>query len=126
MFSAATPRNALASVSPISSIKGFDGIDTDYTFGVYSIHVEPSATNAVYMFCKIQSGQYVPLYIGKAENLISRLTSHERAAEAIRLGATHLLVHVPGFGARVHYLEAERRLIAHYNPVLNVQYRTSF
>ncbi len=126
MFAAATPRNALGSVSPIPSIRGFNGIDTDYTFGIYSIHVAPSATNAVYMFCKKKGGQYVPLYIGKAENLKLRLTSHERAAEAIRLGATHLLVHTPGFGARVHYLEAERRLIAHYNPVLNVQYRASF
>lgn len=126
MFAAATPRNALGTVSPISSIKGFDGIDTDYTFGVYSIHFAPNATNAVYMFCKIQNGQYVPLYIGKAENLKNRLMGHERMAEAVRLRATHLLVHTPGFGARVHYLEAERRLISHYNPVLNVQYRTSF
>lgn len=125
MFAAAT-RNALGSVSPISSIKGFDGIDTDYTFGVYSIHVVPSATNAVYMFCKIESGQYVPLYVGKAESLNNRLMGHERMEEAIRLRATHLLVHKPGFGARINYLEAERRLIAHYNPVLNVQHRTSF
>lgn len=126
MFAAATPRNALGNVSPIASIKGFDGIDTEYTFGVYSIHSSPSATNAVYMFCKIQGGQYVSLYIGKAENLNNRLTRHERLAEAVRLGATHLLVHAPGYGAKVHYLEAERRLIAHYNPVLNVHHRTLY
>lgn len=126
MFAAATPRNALGSVSPITFIKGFDGIDTDYTFGVYSIHSSPSATNAIYMFCNIQGGQYVPLYIGRAEDLNNRLTGHERLAEAIRLGATHLLVHTPAYAARVHYLEAERRLIAHYNPVLNVQHRTRY
>ena len=123
MFAAATPRNALGSVSPIPSIKGFDGVDTEYSFGIYSIHATPCAKNAVYLFCKVQGGQYVPLYIGKAADLSKRLVQHERLDEAIRLGATHLLVHAPGLGARVHYLEAERRLIGHYAPILNVQHR---
>ena len=85
-----------------------------------------TATRPVYLFCKEQHGQYVPLYIGKAEDLRSRLVGHERLAEALRLGATHLLIHKPGYGDKVHYLEAERRLIAHYNPTLNVQHRTLF
>lgn len=123
MYAAATPANALGSVSPIASIKGFDGVDTDYSFGIYLIHATPSATNSVYLFCKVQGRQYVPLYIGKAVDLRKRLVGHERLSEAIRLGATHLLVHSPGFGARVHYLEAERRLIGHYSPTLNVQHK---
>lgn len=126
MVAAPTPLGSLAGYAPIASINGFDGVDTNYSFGVYSIHSTPSATNAVYLFCKIQNGQYVPLYIGKAENLHSRLVGHERMAEGIRLGATHLLVHTPGYGARVHYMEAERRLIAHYDPVLNVQHRIRY
>ena len=123
MFAVATPCNALVSFSPIASASGFDGVDTNYSFGVYSVHATPNATNAVYLFCKFHAGQYMPVYTGKAENLHSRLVEHERMDESIRLGATHLLVHTPGYGARVHYLEAERRLIAYYNPVLNVQHR---
>jgi len=126
MFTAATPRNVLGSLAPISSANGSDGIDTSYRFDVYPIHAAPHGTNAVYLFSKAQGGQFVPLYIGKAENLRSRLIGHERMAEALRLGATHLLTHKPGYGDKVHYLEAERRLIAHYNPVLNVQHRTLF
>ena len=86
-------------------------------------HAIPRATNSVYLFCKVQGGQYVPLYIGKATELSKRLVGHERLDEAIRLGATHLLAHAPGLGARVHYLEAERRLIGHYAPILNVQHK---
>lgn len=114
------------SYTPIGSVEGSDGIDTRYSFGIYSINALPSASNAVYMFCYVQSGSYVPVYIGKAESLYDRLFGHERKQEAIRIGATHLLVHSPGYGARVHYLEAERRLIAQYNPVLNTQHRTRF
>lgn len=124
MFTAPQTYGALAGYKPIASITGFDGVDTDYSFSVYSIHSMPTAANAVYMFCKLQNNIYVPLYIGKADNLYSRLVGHERIDEAVRLGATHLLVHSPGFGARVSYLEAERRLIAQYNPILNVQHRT--
>ena len=123
MFADATPRNALTGFSPIASVIGFDSTGTNYSFDVYSIHATPRATNAVYLFCKFHAGQYTPVYIGKAENLHSRLVGHDRMDESIRLGATHLLVHTPGYGARVHYLEAERRLIAYYNPVLNVQHR---
>ena len=125
MFAAAKSNNALPSVSPVASIKGFDGVDTDYSFGIYSIHATPRATNSIYLFCKIQGGKYVPLYIGKAVDLRKRLVGHERLSEAIRLGATRLLVHSPGFGARVQYLEAERRLIGYYGPILNVQHKSA-
>ena len=123
MFADATPRNALTGFSPIASVSGFDSTGTNYSFDVYSIHATPEATNAVYLFCKYQARQYTPVYIGKAENLHSRLVGHERMDEAVSLGATHLLVHTPGLGSRVRYGEAERRLIAHYNPVLNLRHR---
>lgn len=110
---------------PIAMVDGFDGIDTDYTFGVYDINALPSGANAVYMFCKVQNNNYMPLYIGRAEDLSGRLSDHERKLEAIQLGARYLLVHTPLLlGARVHYIEAERRLIRKYNPILNTQHRT--
>jgi excinuclease UvrABC nuclease subunit len=110
----------------ITSVKGGDGLGIEYSFGVYDIRALPSATNAVYLFCKIENGNYVPLYIGKAENLSNRLSGHERKDEAIRLGAKYLFVHAPGFAAMVGYLEVERRLIARYDPVLNTHHRNAF
>lgn len=104
-------------------VTGSDGVDTDYSFTIYTITAVPAARNAVYMFCQQQSSRYVPLYIGKADDLASRLHAHERIEDAKMLGATHLLVHVPGLTARVHYLEAERRLIYHYQPALNTNFR---
>lgn len=109
---------------PVPAVRGFDGVDTSYRFEILGIHEQPARTNAVYMFCKLENGNYVPLYIGRARNLAERLSGHERKTEAVRLGAQYLLVHTPPvFAARVNYIEAERRLIAHYNPVLNIQYR---
>jgi hypothetical protein len=107
------------------SLSGFDGVDTSYSFNIYDVEAAPAGVNAVYMFCRIEGRTYVPVYIGRAEILSDRLCSHERRAEAIRLGAVALLVHTPpAIGARVDYITAERRLIAHYNPALNTQHRT--
>ena len=109
----------------LGSLSGFDGVDTDYSFGIYAIDATPAGVNAVYMFCRLEGRIYVPIYIGRAEILSERLRGHERRAEAIRLGAGALLVHTPpAIGARVDYITAERRLIAHYNPALNTQHRT--
>ncbi|MBO6756372.1 MAG: hypothetical protein JJ902_08605 [Roseibium sp.] len=108
----------------LGSLSGFDGVDTNYSFGIYEIWAIPSAFNAVYMFCKLEGSVHVPLYIGRAENLANRLSGHERLEEAIFQGATHLLVHAPGHAARVGFIEAERRLIIRYNPPLNTQHRS--
>ncbi len=102
------------------AVRGFDGVDTSYQFEIFGIHAQPAKTNAVYMFCKLENGNYVPVYIGRAQNLSERLANHERKTEAINLGAQYLLVHTPPvYAARVNYIEAERRLITQYNPVLN-------
>ncbi|MBG6145914.1 putative GIY-YIG superfamily endonuclease [Labrenzia sp. EL_142] len=109
---------------PPATIGGFDGVDTSYQFEIFGIDAQPARTNAVYMFCKLEYGTYVPLYIGRAQDLSDRLANHERKTEAINLGAQYLLVHTPpAFAARVGCIEAERRLIAQYNPVLNTQHR---
>lgn len=121
-----TPAGLAGALQPRTpaTVKGFDGVDTNYGFEVHGINAQPARNNAVYMFCKLENGKYVPLYIGRAQNLSERLSGHERKADALRLGALYLLVHTPpAFAARVNYIEAERRLIAHYNPVLNTQHR---
>lgn len=106
------------------SIYIFDGTDTNYRFEIYGISEIPAGTNAVYMFCKLQNSTFEPVYIGKAEDLATRLHRHERISEAVLLGASHLLVHEPGYEPRINSIEAERRLIAHFNPFLNLHHRT--
>ena len=115
---------ASGGLAPIPFVYAYDESGTSYRFYIYSIHTTPIATNAVYMFCYLRDGTYVPVYIGKAEDLRSRLVRHERMAEALSLKAKHLLVHTPGIPDRINYLNAERRLIAYYDPDLNVQHRT--
>ena len=101
----------------------FDGVDTDYLFYIYEINQCPSEFNAVYMFCKTQVypryQSYIPLYIGKTNDVAKRLNGHERLMDAINQGATHLLVHVPGYKDLIKYTDAEQRLINYYDPPMN-------
>ncbi|MBR0683261.1 GIY-YIG nuclease family protein [Roseomonas eburnea] len=126
-----SPRNSpLASVFaglppppvPLDQVWGDDGVDYRYRFAVYDIHAYPSAANAVYIFAARQGLTYIPIYVGRAESLSRRLSSHERRDEAIRRGARYLLVHVPAVTDLIGYAEAERRLIRHYAPTLNEQH----
>ena len=106
----------------IGAISGFDGVDTKYTFSIYSIYAKPAGINCVYMFCTLQNGTYTPLYVGRASILSTRLSGHERLREAVQSGASHLLVHSPSGSDRIGYIEAEKRLIAHYSPKMNTHF----
>lgn len=111
---------------PVSTLIGtfdeFDGVDTDYRFSVYDIRDRPAGFAAIYVFARWTGAGYSPLYIGKADDLLARLCGHDRLDEALRLGASHLLVHIPGRFDRVTYTEAERRLIRRFAPPLNTQH----
>jgi predicted GIY-YIG superfamily endonuclease len=101
---------------------GDDGVDSQYRFDIYDISASPVGTNAIYVFARLEGSTYLALYIGRAEVLERRLSNHERRDEAIRQGARALLVHIPGSAPRVAYVEAERRLIRRYGPILNEQH----
>lgn len=101
---------------------GVDSLGHEYRFTIYDIRACPPATRAVYVFARLEGRSFAPVYIGRAEALGGRLPGHERRDEAIRRGAHHLLVHVPGALDPVGYVEAERRLIRHYAPPLNEQH----
>jgi len=127
MLSNRPPANSLLGLfglapTPLATVTGSDGIDTRYRFDVYGIYDRPSGVNAVYVFARQSAQAYVPLYIGRAEILSERLTGHERLSEAIMLGASHLLVHIPGPRDRIGFEDAERRLISRFGPPLNVQH----
>lgn len=62
-----------------------------------------------------------PLYVGETGSFRSRMPCHERWAEAVGLGATHVLaMTVPA----VTRAMVERELISEYQPPLNVQHRS--
>ncbi|MPZ35591.1 MAG: hypothetical protein GEV13_32290 [Rhodospirillales bacterium] len=63
----------------------------------------------VYMFVRWANQVWEPLYIGIADDLPDRLTGHERWAEAVKLGATHLVAQ--GLAAPAARQKAEQDLI---------------
>ena len=80
------------------------------------------AAGGNYMFVKqLPNGNWVPVYIGECENFKTRLPNHERWAEAVRLGATHLMTHTTPTGEQARLVE-ERDLIEYWNPPLNTQH----
>ncbi len=99
-----------------------DGAGIRYTFSSFGIHDKISGRDAVYAFATQDAFGSTIHYIGKADDLGTRLSGHERLNDAIRAGANRVLVHIPGPGFIVGHLEAEKRLISRYNPALNTQH----
>jgi excinuclease UvrABC nuclease subunit len=72
----------------------------------------------IYIFAGINHlKRWVPLYIGKAESFRNRLPSHERWAEAKKLGATH--VHAMALSRDADRSSIEEQLIKLFKPKLN-------
>jgi hypothetical protein len=114
--------NSMPPVLPQGEVWGYDGLGYRFGFTNYDILACPAGLDAVYVFARREARIYVPLYVGRAEFLSRRLPGHERRDEAISLGASHLLVHIPGASVPIGYAEVERRLIRYYAPVLNEQH----
>jgi hypothetical protein len=76
-----------------------------------------------YMFVRrLQNGNWVPVYIGQADSLKSRLPTHDRWSDAKRAGATHVMSHTTPGGEKAR-LDEERDLIQHWIPPLNTHHR---
>lgn len=68
------------------------------------------------------NGNFTPLYFGIADSLQNRIPNHERWADAIRAGATHVMSHTTPAGASARDAE-ERDLIQRWSPPLNTHHR---
>jgi excinuclease UvrABC nuclease subunit len=91
-------------------------------FHVLSMNENWSNAAGVYIFCGVNlSGQWVPLYMGKTESFQSRLPNHDRWAEAVQLGATH--VHARVVENQFERDRLEEQLIQVFQPRLNTQLR---
>lgn len=76
-----------------------------------------------YMFVKqLANGNWLPVYIGQADDLSARLPNHERLADAKRAGASHLMTHTTPAGEQARLAE-EKDLIEFWKPVLNTQHK---
>lgn len=92
-----------------------------YGFGVYQKNTSWSTRAGVYIFCGLnERGLWRPYYIGQADSFIGRLPNHERWAEAVRLGATHVHARVVPLAATRDAVEKE--LIRTYSPKLNTHH----
>lgn len=73
----------------------------------------------IYIFAGLdQLNRWVPLYIGQASSLSDRLSGHERWAEAVRRGATH--IHAKVVNVQRERDIIEQQLISTFQPPLNV------
>ena len=75
----------------------------------------------IYIFAGTNTqNQWYPLYIGQASSFANRLPSHERWAEAVRAGATHVHAKVVKLASERDALE--QALIRAYRPRLNTHF----
>ncbi|WP_195820444.1 hypothetical protein [Roseobacter sp. MH60115] len=93
-----------------------------FVFSEYPIDYKPEGDRDIYLFCACGIFGYSPIYIGKATDLNSRLSGHERRDEAKRYGATTLLVYSPGGLLSELFEDNEKQLIQEFRPLLNTQH----
>ncbi|MGF1445076.1 MAG: hypothetical protein ACFBRM_02625 [Pikeienuella sp.] len=97
-----------------------DGFGVVYTFSVYPARVEMPVHRAVFAYSRLEGIWPAPVFIGSVGEQPLPICRHPMRAEALRLGAIHLLVHKPDPDDRVDAAEAARRLVAWHRPVLNL------
>ncbi|WP_439406394.1 hypothetical protein ACNJX9_33980 [Bradyrhizobium sp. DASA03076] len=97
--------------------------DSQWTFEFqrYPIDARPQGRDCVYALVSPYGFVH---YIGRAEDLATRIGSHDRIEEAKRDGATELWVHRTNAQSKVHFHEVEERLIRTLCPPLNKQHNS--
>ena len=76
-----------------------------------------------YIFVKqLPNGNWLPVYIGQADDLQGRLPNHDRLEDAKKAGVTHVMAHTTPAGEAARLAE-ERDLIQRWHPPLNTQHR---
>jgi excinuclease UvrABC nuclease subunit len=94
-----------------------------YDFTVYNpLMTTWNDVAGVYVFTGLDRiGRWIALYIGQADSLRNRFSSHEQWSPAVRLGATH--VHAMVVPLKADRDRIEQELIQAYQPTLNLQLR---
>jgi len=91
-------------------------------FTIHQRNVLWKAVGGLYIFSYPAANErWVALYIGQTNDFSSRLPSHERLNEAVRLGATH--IHALSVPLQQNRDTWEELLIRHIQPPMNEQLR---
>jgi hypothetical protein len=99
---------------------GQSGLMYRYWFAGFTDSFKDEGGN--YMFVRPAGNGYLPVYIGQADSLRSRLPGHERLADAKRAGATLVMCHTTPGGETARLAE-ERDLIQRWAPALNTHHQ---
>ncbi|CAN7624600.1 hypothetical protein [Aminobacter sp. LjRoot7] len=74
-----------------------------------------------YMFAKLTPNGWLPVYIGIADDLSTRIPCHDRWDDAVKAGAIRVLGHTQ---SNPDLRRAEEiAMIAYWQPILNTQHR---
>ncbi len=95
-----------------------------YVFAPYSPNINWPSVGGVYMFSRPTAGRpgvWDVFYIGQTDNFQRRFSNHERWAEAVRSGVTHILAAAVNTQAARDQLE--RELIFTVKPPMNDQHK---
>jgi hypothetical protein len=93
---------------------------TQYQYWIYPFGTTFKAAPGNYVYAKLTTSGWVPVYMGQTGDLSARLANHEKDAEARRNGATHIHAHTASAGEAQRCAE-ERDLITRWQPICNDQ-----
>lgn len=91
-------------------------------FSIYANNDGWNEVPGLYIFAFQTPRGWLALYVGQADTFQTRLPHHERLAEAVRRGATH--IHALVVHERSTRDALERMLIGHLQPPMNAQLRS--
>jgi hypothetical protein len=104
------------------NLPGSAGISYDYD--AYDMDGQWNDAPGNYAFAYLLGGFWYLVYVGQCDSFSRRIPSHERWAEAVRRGATHVLAQTNTAGELAR-LTQERDIISRYHPTMNVQHRAA-
>ncbi len=98
------------------------GINQTLEFDIYAENEGWNHVAGLYIFSyQSRDRGWVALYVGQTDDFAKRPATHERLAEAIQLGATHIHACIVSLQADRDRLEAA--LIRHLKPPLNYHHK---
>ena len=89
-----------------------------YSYHVYPIGTKFDAVPGNYIFAKMVSGRWSPVYVGETSDLSERFDNHHKMPCIKRIGATHIHAHRNSGGTNARRAE-ESDLVRNFKPACN-------
>ncbi len=94
------------------------GSGREYEYWIFPVGHGFSEQPANYIFAKVQTNEWTPIYIGETGDLSDRFDNHHKMSCIRENGATHIHAHKSSANESERKAE-EADLIANYNKVCN-------